>query len=142
MLFFLPHLDLRGTSDSISSHCTILSDMRYAPQSLAEAEERMAASEAAAGGREAELQAALSALRAEAKAREESAAAAEARLQEALDAAAAAAVDRHRLEAKLQEQAEVHSPAKNIRNLIVATYRLWAMIEYIRHVLKCSNAMP
>lgn len=102
----------------------------------------MAASEAAAGGREAELQAALGVLRGEAKAREESAAAAEARLQEALDAAAAAAVDRRRLEAKLQEQAEVHSPAKNICNLIVATYRLWAMMQHIHCVLECSNAMP
>ena len=103
----------------------------------------MAASEAAAGGREAELQAALGALRAEAKVREEGAAAAEARLQEALDTAAAAAVDRRRLEAKLQEQAEVHSPAKDILRVALVTCRLWGTMEYIRCVLKClqCNAM-
>lgn len=117
--------------------------MRRAPQSLAEAEERVAASEAASCGREAELQAALGALRAEAKVREESAAATEARLQEALDTAAVAAVDRRRLEAKLQEQAEVHSPAKDILRVALVTYRLSVTMEYIRCVLIClkCNAM-
>lgn len=50
----------------------------------------------------------MSSLKASAKAHEEAAAALEAQLQEAQNAAGNAAADRRRLEAKLQQHAEVH----------------------------------
>ena len=67
----------------------------------------MAASGQQASAREQELQAQAASLRSEARAREESATALEARLQEALESASSAAVDRRRLEAKLQQHSEV-----------------------------------
>ena len=76
-------------------------------QTLQDVEGRAAASEQQASAREQELQAQVAGLRAEAWAREESAAALEARLQEALDSVSSAAVDRRRLEAKLQQHSQV-----------------------------------
>ena len=78
-------------------------------------EERAAASEQRASGQAHELQGLVASLRAEVRARGEAAAALEARLQEAQGCASSAAADRRRLEARLQEQAEVESfsfPAK------------------------------
>ena len=80
--------------------------MCYA-QSLQDAEQRTAATEQQASAREQEMQTQVASLRADVKAREKSAAALEARLQEAQDSANNAAMDRRRLEAKLQQQSEV-----------------------------------
>ena len=85
-------------------------------QGLQDAEDRAAAAEQQASAREQELQAQVATLKAEAQAREESATALEARLQEALESASSAAVDRRRLEAKLQQHSEV---CKNVKNIWV-----------------------
>jgi len=76
-------------------------------QSLQDAEQLTTATEQQASAREQEMQAQVANLRADVKARERSAAALEVRLQEAQDSANNAAMDRRRLEAKLQQQSEV-----------------------------------
>ncbi len=81
----------------------------------------MATSEQQASVREQELQAQVAALKAEARAREESATALEARLQEALESASSAAVDRRRLETKLQQHAEVWNQPSQSDWIVIST---------------------
>lgn len=107
-------------------------------QSLQEAEEQATGSEQQASAREQGLQAQVASLRAEARAREESTAALEARLQEALDSASAAAVDRRRLEAKLQQHSEVR---QGIATQSTSTARAVSSIEALQELTQSKPAV-